>query len=159
MSKNMPQIALDFGPEPSPPPQKKEVGEPVEPMSRQYMAAGVGVRIKSLKSATTVSGDLFANGAEEPAPTTLAAPANPVAGTPATATPTVELPALVHSETAAPADITPPPAMETAPVAETVPEAETAPVVEASPAVEASPVVEVSAAVTTPRKAARVPRS
>src|SRR3984885_9262250 len=141
MSKNMPQIALDFGPEPSPPPQKKEVGEPVEPMSRQYMAAGVGVRIKSLKSATTVSGDLFANGAEEPAPTTLAAPANPVAGTPATATPTVELPALVHSETAAPADITPPPA------------------VEAAPAVEASPVVEVSAAVTTPRKAARVPRS
>jgi DNA-binding transcriptional MerR regulator len=68
MSKNMPQIALDFGSEPSPPPQQKEVGELAEPMSRQYMSAGVGVRIKSLKSSNAVSGDLFANGPGEAAP-------------------------------------------------------------------------------------------
>jgi DNA-binding transcriptional MerR regulator len=66
MSKNMPQIALDFGPEPSPPPQQGDSGEKADHLARQYMAAGVGVRIKSLKSPKAVSGDLFGNGEEQP---------------------------------------------------------------------------------------------
>jgi DNA-binding transcriptional MerR regulator len=66
MSKNMPQIALDFGPEPSPPPQQGDSGEKADHLTRQYMSAGVGVRIKSLKSPTAVSGDLFGNGEAQP---------------------------------------------------------------------------------------------
>jgi DNA-binding transcriptional MerR regulator len=61
MSKNMPQIALDFGPEPGPPPQQGESGERTDHLNRQYMSAGVGVRIKSLKSPKTATGDLFGN--------------------------------------------------------------------------------------------------
>jgi DNA-binding transcriptional MerR regulator len=62
----MPQIALDFGPEPSPPPQQGDSGEKADHLSRQYMAAGVGVRIKSLKSPKAVSGDLFGNEEAQP---------------------------------------------------------------------------------------------
>jgi len=66
MSKNMPQIALDFGAEPSLPSQQGESREKTEPLARQYMAAGVGVRIKSLKNPKAVSGDLFGNGEAPP---------------------------------------------------------------------------------------------
>jgi DNA-binding transcriptional MerR regulator len=85
MNKNLPQISLDFGPEPepSPNPPAGEKGQAADPLTTQYMAAGVGVRIKSLKTQKSVSsepqpvtGNLFGNAGEtalphvEPAPVT-----------------------------------------------------------------------------------------
>lgn len=71
MKKVLPQISLDFGPEPEPtasPAPEKEMRKPAgkesaavpEEIVRQYAAAGVGVRLKSLKPAkVVVNGDLF----------------------------------------------------------------------------------------------------
>jgi DNA-binding transcriptional MerR regulator len=71
MKKALPQISLDFGPEYAPPPVGEETVEPaeaVDPLIRQYMAAGVGVRVKSLKTAKTVdNGNLFEAVAGQPA--------------------------------------------------------------------------------------------
>src|SRR5579872_5904524 len=71
MKKALPQISLDFGPEYDPPPPGEETVEPaeaVDPLIRQYMAAGVGVRIKSLKNAKTAdNGNLFEGVAGRPA--------------------------------------------------------------------------------------------
>ncbi|HXB90666.1 MAG TPA: hypothetical protein VNU72_00190, partial [Puia sp.] len=65
MKKPMPQISLDFGPEhttPSPGEEKEKDGS-TDDLARQYMSAGVGVRIKSMKNAkTAVNGDLPVNG-------------------------------------------------------------------------------------------------
>jgi len=71
MKKALPQISLDFGPEYDLPPPREETVEPaeaVDPLIRQYMAAGVGVRIKSLKNAKTAdNGNLFEGVAGRPA--------------------------------------------------------------------------------------------
>jgi DNA-binding transcriptional MerR regulator len=59
MNKKLPQISLDFGPEPepSPNPPTGENGQAADPLTRQYMAAGVGVRLKSMKPPKAVTGD------------------------------------------------------------------------------------------------------
>jgi DNA-binding transcriptional MerR regulator len=59
MNKKLPQISLDFGPEPepSPNPPTEENGQAADHLTRQYMAAGVGVRIKSMKTPKAATGD------------------------------------------------------------------------------------------------------
>jgi DNA-binding transcriptional MerR regulator len=62
MNKKLPQISLDFGPEPEPPPNPPtgENEQAADPLTRQYMAAGVGVRIKSMKTPKAATGDPIA---------------------------------------------------------------------------------------------------
>jgi DNA-binding transcriptional MerR regulator len=117
MKKTMPQITLDFGPEYSSPPPREENGETSDHLIRQYMAAGVGVRIKSLKNAKEASGDLFGGQEESPVPT---APTVPTAETVPTI-PTAET--IPTTETA-----------ETTPAAESPEPAETLPTDEPEPA-------------------------
>ena len=131
MNKKLPQISLDFGPEPepSPNPPTGENGETADSLTRQYMAAGVGVRIKSMKppkAATgdpkAVTGDLFGDAAtgdaatgaavppEEPTPASVAIEAAPVIE------PVASIPAEAPQPPMASTEAPEPPVITTSPV-------------------------------------------
>jgi DNA-binding transcriptional MerR regulator len=106
MNKILPQISLDFGPEPEPSPKPpiEEKAEQQDSLTRQYMAAGVGVRIKSMKTpkampgdSKAVSGDLFGNAGTEPV-TPPAEELPPVAGLPVESLPESTLAPVVSAE-------------------------------------------------------------